>query len=305
MDLRRLRYFVAVAEELHFGRAAEKVHVVPSAVSHQIKMLEEELEFALFDRIRQKVTLTPLGEAFLPEAKAILLRAQQGIERARASAAGTVGSLTVGFVDSALWSVLPSILQTFRVQYPLISLKLMQLDRMALIAALRSSSIDIAIMPAPTPSADEVDSFLLTSAPLVVALPPEHRLSGNLKISLRELMNEPFVLFPTQMRTRLLEMVVNACSAAGFEPNVAQEAEQLHTLMALVRAGLGVTIAPMWMVQAYNTGLSYAMLSDPIPNYELVMAWRHDQTNPAVKRFCSASAFADSRDIRPSVFGPG
>lgn len=298
MELRRLRYFVAVAEELHFGRAAEKVNVVQSAVSHQIKLLEEELGFTLFDRTRQKVTLTPLGEAFFPEASAILLRAQQGIERARATAAGTVGSLVIGFVDSALWGVLPSLLRTFRIQNPLITLKLEQLDRMALIAALRSSSIDIAIMPAPAPSSDEIDSFTLMSAPLVVALPPEHRLAGNLKISLADLASDPFVLFPAQMRSRLQEVIVNACSAAGFEPQVAQEAEQLHTLMALVRAGLGVTIAPMWMSQAYNTGLVYAMLSDTLPNYELVVAWRRDHINPAVKRFCSTAAFATSSGIR-------
>lgn len=299
MELRRLRYFVAVAEELHFGRAADKVNVVQSAVSHQIKLLEEELGFPLFDRARQKVTLTPLGEAFLPEATAILLRAQQGIERARATAAGTVGSLVIGFVDSALWGVLPSLLRTFRTQHPLITLKLVQLDRMALIAALRNSSIDIAIMPMPTPSSDEVDSFTLMSSPLVVVLPREHRLAGDLKISLRDLAAEPFVLFPAQMRTRLLEVIVNACSAAGFEPNVAQEAEQLHTLLALVRAGLGVSIAPMWVTQAYSTGLACAMLADPLPNYELVVAWRRDQLNPSVKRFCSTTAFATSCGILP------
>src|SRR5271155_3655292 len=151
MDLRRLRYFVAVAEELHFGRAAEKMFVVQSAVSQQVKLLEEELGLALFERTRQKVTLTVPGEIFLPEARAILRRTDEGVERARASAGGAIGRLTIGFVDNVLWTVLPPVLRDFRRQSPSIDLKLRQLNRVPQIEALQGSVIDIGIMPSPLP----------------------------------------------------------------------------------------------------------------------------------------------------------
>lgn len=291
MELRRLRYFVAVAEELHFGRAAKRINVVQSAISQQVKLLEDELGFALFDRTRQKVTLTALGEIFLKEAGAILMRARQGVERARALAAGTAGCLTIGFVDNALWGVLPSILQNFRIQYPSINLKLCQMDRVTQIDALQSSSIDIAIMPAPVPSVSEIDTLLLMSAPLLVVMPKDHHLAGHSRIALRDLASESLVLFPVHMRSRTREIIIGACSAAGFTPRVSQEAEQLHTLIALVRAGLGITIVPKWVAQTHNTGLTHVALSDPLPPYELVVAWQNGRTNPAVERFCGTAAF--------------
>jgi DNA-binding transcriptional LysR family regulator len=287
MDLRRLRYFIAVAEELHFGRAAEKVNVVQSAVSRQIKLFEEELGFALFTRTRQKVGLTVPGEIFLPEAHAILQRADEGLERVRASARGTVGRLTIGFVDVVLWATLPTILREFRSQAPLIDLQLRQLDRISQIEALETSTIDIGIIPSPAPPDANVCTEPLVSASFVAVLPQQHRLAGRRDIALRELAGEPFVLFPSRMRSRMLEIIVSACSAAGFMPRVTQEAEQLHTLMSLVNAGLGVTLAPEWVTRSYSTGISYARLTDSLPNYELLIAWRRAAAdgNVAIDQF--------------------
>ncbi|AIO36145.1 bacterial regulatory helix-turn-helix, lysR family protein [Burkholderia cenocepacia] len=287
MDLRRIRYFVAVAEELHFGRAAEKVNVVQSAVSRQIKLLEEELDFTLFTRIGQKVGLTIPGEIFLPEAYAILQRADEGLERVRASARGTVGRLTIGFVDAALWATLPAILSEFRSQAPSIDLQLRQLDRISQIEALNSSAIDLAIIPAPGPQDGDICTEPLVAAPFVAVLPKQHRLACRRDIALRELATEPFVLFPTRMRTRMLEMIVAACSGAGYMPRVTQEAEQLHTLMSLVNAGIGVTLAPKWVTDYVYKGTSYAYLTDPLPDYELLIAWRKTATgsNVAINQF--------------------
>jgi len=287
MDLRRIRYFVAVAEELHFGRAAEKVNVVQSAVSRQIKLLEEDLDFTLFTRIGQKVGLTIPGEIFLPEAYAILQRADEGLERVRACARGTVGRLTIGFVDVALWATLPALLSEFRSQAPSIDLQLRQLDRIAQIEALNTSAIDIAIIPSPAPLDADICTEPFAAAPFVAVLPKQHRLAGRRDISLRELATEPFVLFPTRKRTRMLEMIVAACSGAGYMPRVTQEAEQLHTLMSLVNAGIGVTLAPKWVAENFSTGASYAYLTDPLPNYELRIAWRKaaTSTNVAINQF--------------------
>jgi DNA-binding transcriptional LysR family regulator len=282
MDLRRIRCFVAVAEELHFGRAADKVNIVQSALSRQIKLLEEEFGFTLFTRVGQKVGLTIPGEIFLPDAYAILQRANEGLERVRAYARGTVGRLTIGFVDVALWATLPAILSEFRSQAPSIDLQLRQLDRISQIEALNTSVIDLAIVPSPAPLDGDICMEPLAAAPLVAVLPKQHRLAGRRDIALRELASEPFVLFPTRMRTRMLEMIVAACSGAGYMPRVTQEAEQLHTLMSLVNAGIGVTLAPKWVAECFPSGTTYAHLTDPLPNYELLFAWRKATTNSNV-----------------------
>src|SRR5439155_5795118 len=147
MDLRRLRYFCAVAEELHFGRAAERMHVVQSAVSQQLKLLEEELGFDLLERSRQGGRLTVQGAVFLPEARAILSRVEAGIQRVRASADGAVARLVIGFVDNVLWSTLPRMLREFRSCRPMVELVLRPLVRTVQIEALRGSTIDVGSCP--------------------------------------------------------------------------------------------------------------------------------------------------------------
>ncbi|MFD1558233.1 LysR substrate-binding domain-containing protein [Paraburkholderia silviterrae] len=301
MDLRRIRYFVAVAEELHFGRAAEKVNVVQSAVSRQIKLLEEELGFTLFTRIGQKVGLTIPGEIFLPEACAILQRADEGLERVRASSRGTVGRLKIGFVDVALWATLPAILREYRNQAPSIDLQLRQLDRISQIEALDTSVIDLAIIPSPAPLDGDICTEPLAATTFVAVLPQHHHLAGRREIALGELASEPFVLFPTRLRTRMLEIIVAACSAAGFMPRVTQEAEQLHTLISLVNAGLGVTLAPKWITKYFSSSASYVNLVDPMPDYELLIAWRKSATssNVAINQFRRVVATATAMTEAP------
>jgi DNA-binding transcriptional LysR family regulator len=281
MDLRRLRYFVAVAEELHFGRAAERVHVVQSAISQQIKLLEEEFGFALFERSRNRVTLTVPGEVFLPEARDILRRSEAALKRARASADGTVGRLAIGFVDNVLWSVLPPILRDFRIARPEVELTLRPMARSEQIEALRAGVIDIGILPSPSP-AHGLRTALLAGAPLVAAIPEQHPLAGRSSISLADLAEEPWVVFPPSMRSRILEIVASSCAAAGFVPTIAQEAEQLHTLLALVSAGLGVTLVPEWVARARPEGVCLAEVMEPTPPYELLVAWRDGALNPAI-----------------------
>ena len=285
MDLRRLRYFTAVAEELHFGRAAERMHVVQSAISQQIKLLEEELGFPLLERSRHSVRLTVPGEIFLPEARDILRRTEEAVQRVRASAGGAVGRLTIGFVDNALWSVLPLILRQFRAQWPAVELSLQPLDRSSQMEALRGSIIDVGLIPAPPPPREGIESASLIAAPLLVALPCGHPLATGGPVSLGQLQAEPFVLFPPRMRSRLLDIIVTGCAQAGFSPHISQEAEQLHTLLALVSAGLGVTLVPEWVSRSQEAGVAYAPLADALPSYELLSTWRCDAGNPSVAAF--------------------
>jgi DNA-binding transcriptional LysR family regulator len=289
MDLRRLRYFTAVAEELHFGRAAQRMHVVQSAVSHQLKLLEEELGFSLLERSRHNVRLTVSGEIFLPEARDLLRRADEAMRRARASADGTVGRLAVGFVDNVLWSMLPPILRDFRQRWPQVELTLHPLDRSAQIEALRTSVIDIGIMPSPSPG-HALKSVALAEAPLVAAIPEGHPLAVRPTLSIVELADESFVLFPRRMNSRLLEIIVACCASAGFAPRIVQEAEQLHTLLALVSAGLGVTLVPQWVARVQQLGVVYIPIDDLLTPYELIAAWNSSSDNPAVANFRETAA---------------
>jgi DNA-binding transcriptional LysR family regulator len=288
MDLRRLRYFTAVAEELHFGRAAQRMHVVQSAVSHQVKLLEEELGFALLERSRHNVRLTVPGEIFLPEARDLLRRAEEAMRRARASADGAVGRLAIGFVDNVLWSILPPILRDFRQSWPQVALTLHPLDRTAQIEALKTSVIDIGIMPSPSPG-HALKSTALAAGPLVAAIPENHPFAVRSTLSLVELASEPFVLFPQRMRSRILEIIVACCASVGFTPRIVQEAEQLHTLLALVGASLGVTLVPQWVARVQQPGVIYVPVDLTTP-YELIVAWSANTDNPAVANFRQIAA---------------
>ncbi|MFP3550925.1 LysR substrate-binding domain-containing protein [Paraburkholderia sp. SIMBA_049] len=300
MDLRRLRYFTAVAEELHFGRAAQRMHVVQSAVSHQVKLLEEELGFALLERSRHNVRLTVPGEIFLPEARDLLRRAEEAMRRARASADGAVGRLAIGFVDNVLWSILPPILRDFRQRWPQVVLTLHPQDRTAQIEALKTSVIDIGIMPSPSPG-HALKSAALVAGPLVAAIPENHPLAVRSTLSLAELASEPFVLFPQRMNSRILEIIVGCCASAGFTPRIVQEAEQLHTLLALVGASLGVTLVPQWVARIQEPGVIYIPV-DLITQYELIVAWSANTDNPAVANFREIAAeVANPRVSQPQV----
>lgn len=284
MDLRRLRYFCAVAEELHFGRAARRMHVVQSAVSQQVKLLEQELGMTLLQRSRQGAQLTIEGAAFLPEALAILARVEAAIQRVKASTEGGLGRLSIAFVDNVLWSALPPILREFRERRPQTELVLRSLDRKAQVDALHRGTVDIGLLPAPPPG-DGIESCLLIGDALQLALPKGHPLARRGQVRLGDLAADSFVLFPAAMGSRLLEVILSACASAGFVPRVAQEAEQLHTLLALVSAGLGVTLVPSWVAKSHSLDIAYARLEDAIPTYELLLAWRSDNMNPAIAGF--------------------
>lgn len=284
LELKRLRVFVAVAEELHFGRAAERLHLVQSAVSQQLKLLEQELGTLLLERTRRQVTLTDAGRLFLPEARCVLWRADAAARVARAAGSGNAGRLELGFVDNALWSGMPASVRLFRQRFPAVELGLQQLDRSEQIAALRGGGIDLGLLPAP-PSMLEFDSFPFVDGRLLLALPRGHVLANRRSVPIGLLAEEPFVLFPASMGTHLHEIVRETCASVGFVPRVVQEARQLHILLALVGSGLGVTLAPRWASSVPIPDVLYRELKEPVPTYRLNWIWRRDAVNRAVPRF--------------------
>jgi DNA-binding transcriptional LysR family regulator len=288
MDLRRLRYFVAVAESMHFGRAAERMNVVQSAISQQIKLLEAELGVTLLERSRPNVKLTESGRMFLPECRRVLLQADEAVRVARQAGSGHVGRVRFSFVDNALWSLLPPLIRAFRDRYPGVDLELHPLDRSAQIKALEDRATDAALLPTPDPLGD-FQSEMFASGPLVVALPAGHPLLARAKLSIEMLADHSFVMFPPDMRSRLNEIVLGACSAAGFVPKVAQEAAQMHTQLALVGAGFGLSFVPRWVAATNFKNVRYRPLTRPALKYGLTFVWRRDSDNSALCNFTSVA----------------
>jgi DNA-binding transcriptional LysR family regulator len=284
MELRRLKCFIAVAECLHFGRAAQRLNIVQSAVSQQVKLLEEELGVKLLQRSRHRVELTEAGRVLLIEARRAVHQTLEAARRARDAGAGKLGRLRLGFVDNALWAVLPPILRTFRDRYPNVDLSLQQLDRSQQVQALEFREVDIGVLPAPAPGRG-FESELLVAAPLILALPADHRLARRTRVPLRLLADEPFVSFPPSMNTRLLEMTTAACTAAGFRPSVVQEAQQVSTLLTLVSCGIGITLVPKWVAAPHPPGIVYREIANAPPRYELLLVWQAGNRDSTLLNF--------------------
>ncbi|MBF2008434.1 MAG: LysR family transcriptional regulator [Chlorogloeopsis fritschii C42_A2020_084] len=283
MELRHLRYFVTLAEELHFGRAAERLHIAQPPLSQQIRQLETELGFELFHRTKRNVQLTIAGQVFLEEVQQILKQLEGAIQVGRQTSRGFRGQLVIGFVSSAAYNILPAILRTFRTCIPNINLELHELTTDQQLQWLQDSRIDVGFLRPPI----EEDSFcseIIYDESLVVALPESHRLANQPNVSLRSLQGEPFILFPRALAPGLYDSIISLCQQADFSPTVAQEAIQMQTIVSLVAAEMGAAIVPESLQNLQRTGVVYKILQEPTPKVALAMIWRRDNTSAAVQR---------------------
>ena len=232
IELRHLRYFIAVAEELHFGHAAEKLHMAQPPLSRQIRQLEDELGFQLFHRTKRSVKLTEAGVVFLAESRQLLQQLEQAVQTGRKASRGDLGELVLGFVSSAAYSVLPMILRGFSAAVPDVRLELHELTTDQQIQWLHESRLDIGLVRLPV----DDDAFYLHpihSEPLVVALPECHPLAAQSQVSLQRLSTERFILFPRPFATGLYDQIISLCQQAGFSPKIVQEAIQMQTILTL------------------------------------------------------------------------
>jgi len=284
IELRHLRYFLIVAEELHFSRAADRLDIAQPPLSQMIRRLEHELGVSLFHRTKRHVSLTDAGVVFVEEAKHALAQAERAISRVRRASRGELGRLTVGFIGSAAYSVLPPIVRRFREQYPDVDLILQELSTVQQVGALREGQLQIGFL---RPFAQEptLKSKVVLREPLVIALPEHHRLSRQAKISMRMLANEPFILFPRSLAPELHDQIISLCQRARFSPQVAQEAMQLPTIVSLVAAGIGVAVIPASLQNLRRTGVTYRAIRESTPKAELVVAWRTEQPSALVQSF--------------------
>lgn len=285
MELRHLRYFAAVVEELHFGRAAERLRMAQPPLSQHILNLEKEIGVKLFERTKRRVELTEAGRVFLDEARLILQHAEQAMRAAQRASRGEVGRLRIGFVMSATCSLLPPALQTFRTRYPAVELALEETTTESGLEALRERKIRACLLRLPVNSDRTINVEPALRERLVLALPAGHRLSHQSPVSLRALAGEPFVLFPRSQGQSFYDRIVSLCHKAGFSPRVAQEATQMQTILSLVAAGIGVALIPETVQSLRGEGVVYQPLRERTPETGLALAWRRDDAAPVLTNF--------------------
>ena len=243
IELRHLRYFVAVAEELHFGRAAQRLHLAQPPLSQQIRKLEEILGYPLFDRTSRSVTLTAAGQDFLERAQRTLRNVDRDIEETRSIGRGEVGSLHIGFVGSAMLTLLPAIFRRYREAYPSVRLHLHESFTAKVLEGLQNGTLDAGLLRDGDPiSGFEID--IIYTEPFVAILPANHPCAHQPAISPADLRNDPFVYYPPTAGARAFEKPLSLCEDYGFRPQIVQEAPNWLTILRLIGAGFGVSIAP-------------------------------------------------------------
>jgi len=284
IDIRQLRYFQAVAEELHFGRAAARLSIAQPALSRQVQQLEEQIGTALLRRSQRRVELLPAGALLLERARAI----QQDLERAvadtRRTGAGELGRLAVGFIHSSTYGLLPSVVGRFRQLYPDIELELHEMPITAQHEALVRGSIDVGLLrvqPAPA----ELEVVPVLRDPFVLAVPAHHPLAGRSRTRLKAVAGDPFVMFSKRESPLFHARVQAMCEQAGFEPRVVQQATQIHTVIGLVGAALGVAIVPSSGRNLHPRNVRFVDIADRAEPVHIALAWRRGHETPAARSF--------------------
>jgi DNA-binding transcriptional LysR family regulator len=290
MELRHIRYFLAVAEERNFTRAAARVGIGQPPLSQQIKDLEAEVGAPLFHRIPQGAELTEAGRAFLETVRVIPMQAERAKLAAQRAARGEIGSLRVGFVASAPFNrVVPSTIRSFRRAYPEVEMNFEEANAMRLIAGLKNGELDTAFFRFNDSPSDDLQIRLLSEERMVVALPTTHPAAKSAEIDLIRLRNDALILIPRDLGPSLFDIVILACRQAGFEPTLGQSAPQLSSVVSLVAAELGFSMVPESMRQLQMTGVTYREVKGDAPLSRLALAYRRGETSKIVRNFIAVA----------------
>jgi DNA-binding transcriptional LysR family regulator len=282
MELSDLRSFVAVAEELHFGRAAERLHVTQPPLSRQIRRLEDELGARLFHRTTRRVDLTDAGSAFLAEARQVLAAAEKAVSRARSVHRGETGRLAIGAVTPAIDGFLPDLVREFRKRHPRIDVSLTEMDTTSQLAALRAERLHAGFVRLADHDVRGLSTQVVRRERLVLALPRRHRLAGADPVSLASLAGEPVVALAPEVQPELHRRLAAACSDAGFALRVTQTTRTVPTMTALVAAGMGVAFVPESARSTRRTGVEWRAIRGRLPDVEISVAWRSWNASPAL-----------------------
>ena len=285
IELRHLRYFVAVAEELHFGRAANRLHLAQPPLSQQIRKLEDIVGHALFTRTSRAVKLTSAGEVFLERARRTLRKVQEDVEEAQSIGRGEVGFLRVGFIGSSMLTALPEMLGRYRRQYPKVNLQLSEFHTSGITQQLLDDAMDAGVLRDSGPT-DGLVVEPLFSETFVWVLPSRHSLAKRKTLSGGELRDEPFVMPPVIASRRAYDKLISLCEARGFQPQVVQVAPQWLTILRLVGAGIGVSVAPACVQRIAAPDVICRNVQGADTRSDIEIAYRKGEDRAIVKAFC-------------------
>lgn len=299
MELRHLRHFVAVAEELSFTQAARRLHIGQPPLSQSIRSLEDSIGAQLLERSRRWVRLTDAGRIFLEDARQILALSEGAAQHARQAQDGEIGELRLGFHGSTPFTPLFSrVINAYRKHAPGVRLHLTQMTTMEQMDALRQSRLDLGfVRPPETPPPSDLLLLSLQSLPLAVATPASHRLAQQPSVSLGELADEPFIMFTRDQGTTLYPQILRLCAGAGFTPRIAMEVREAGTILGLVAADCGIAILPRMFACIDIRNLAWLALDEPQARTELMLAYRKSNASPQVAAFAQiAKAMNASAD---------
>jgi DNA-binding transcriptional LysR family regulator len=297
VDARLWRSFATVADELHYGRAADRLHITQPALSRQVRDLERALGIRLFDRTSRRVVLTQAGRAVLEQARRALTESDRAVRLARLAAHGDWGELGIAALPAVTLTLLPAIVRAFRDAHPAVGVTIGESFDDEQFAALTARQIDVGFLRAAAAPAGIRLETLLTE-PIVAGLPADHRLARHDWIALSELAGEPFVFFPRHRSVLAYDEFIASCRAAGFSPAIVQEASGTSAL-GLVAAGLGVTVVAASYQALSLDGVRFV----PVAGHELTLqlAWSAENSNTALPGFLEAARRAAGRRIRPAA----
>lgn len=285
MELRHLRYFVTVADELHFGRAASKLHISQPPLSMQIRDLEREVGVELLSRTKRRVMLTQAGSAFLDEAKDILKRVNRAKTSAQQAARGETGNLTIGFISLADYNLMPYVLREFQKEYPSVSLGLREATTDIQLTDLTSGTIDIGFLLPPV-NIIGIKSLRISKENLIAVLPSSHpQASKKHAISIKSLASSPFIMTPRRHAPSLYDGIIRFCEKFKVYPSITQEAIQMQTIVSLVSAEMGISLIPESIQKLQRKGVVYKKLKETTPKVEIHLAWRESNQLPSLVRF--------------------
>ena len=291
MEIEQLRSFVAVADEMHVGRAAERLHLAQPTLSRQVAALEREIGVQLFSRARRRLRLTSAGEVFLLSARDLLRRADLATQEAQRAARGEVGVLRMAFVQSATYETFPRLAGAFRSACPDVRLEASFMTTLQQIPALHSGTLDVGLLRPQQPAIADtrLQTRVVSKDHLVAVLPRSHRLAERTHVQLADLADDAFVLYPNERGATGHDAIIDACVQAGFTPRIVQEAQDAQTIGALVAANLGVSLL-LTPTPPIDPGLVvYRPLADPVPSWDMALAWSAENGSAVLARFLAVA----------------
>jgi len=284
MDFRQLRYFVAVAEELHFTRAAQRLKVAQPTLSLQLRTLEKELGVALLKRSKRRVELTHPGQIFLTQAKRLLAGAEEAIHAVHSARDGRLGRLVVVCGPTSAYAGLLGALELYRRRSPQVDVLVLESPVVDAVQAVEQGKADVGLV-VPYFESPQLNREIVLEVPLLAAVPKSHSLLPAKRLLLKQLSDEPFVLFGQRRGSGFYERVLAVCHASGFTPRVLEAMEDIHTLLYVVGAGYGVSIVPATIEPHLHRDVALLPLHDTLATLELAMVWRVDRLSPLIDGF--------------------